>query len=71
MWWLCEQLLRAPKEAVILCMDECDIHLLPVLRSMWMLRGQQAKVPTPGLNRKRSVFGALELDNGGESGRWA
>ena len=70
MWWLCEQLLRAPKEAVILCMDECDIHLLPVLRSMWMLRGQQAKVPTPGLNRKRSVFGALELDNGGESGRW-
>jgi transposase len=68
MWWLCEQLLRAPKEAVILCLDECDVHLMPVLRSMWMLRGtgQQAEVPTPGLNCKRSLFGALEW----ESGRW-
>jgi transposase len=66
MWWLCEQLLSAPKQAVILCLDECDIHLLPVLRSMWMLRGEQAAVATPGQNRKRSVFGALEW----ESGRW-
>jgi transposase len=66
MWWLCEQLLRAPKDAVTLCLDECDIALMPVLRSMWMLRGcgHQAAVPTPGLNRKRSVFGALEWDTG-------
>ncbi len=47
-------------------LDECDIHLLPVLRSMWMLRGEQAQVPTPGLNRKRSLFEALEWD----SGKW-
>ncbi len=68
MWWLCEQILRAPKEAVLLCLDECDVHLLPVLRSMWMLRGRggQAGVPTPGTNRKRSLFGALEWD----TGRW-
>lgn len=68
MWWLCEQILRAPKEAALLCLDECDVHLLPVLRSMWMLRGRghQAEVPTPGVNRKRSLFGALEWD----SGRW-
>lgn len=68
MWWLCEQLLRAPKEAVILCLDECDLHLMPVLRSMWMLRGtgQQAEVPTPGWNYKRCLFGALEWD----TGRW-
>jgi transposase len=68
MWGLCEALLKAPKEAVILCLDECDVHLMPVLRSMWMLRGrgQQADVPTPGLNCKRSLFGALEW----ESGRW-
>jgi hypothetical protein len=68
MWWLCEQLLRAPKDALTLCLDECDIALMPVLRSMWMLRGSghQAAVPTPGLNRKRSVFGALEWD----TGRW-
>lgn len=68
MWWLCEQLLRASKETVILCLDECDVHLMPVLRSMWMLRGrgQQAEVPTPGVNCKRSLFGALEW----ETGRW-
>lgn len=68
MWWLCEQILRAPKEAAVLCLDECDVHLLPVLRSMWMLRGKghQAEVPTPGVNQKRSLFGALEW----ETGRW-
>lgn len=70
MWWLCEQLLRAPKDAVIMCLDECDVHLMPVLRQMWMLRGRgeghQVGVPTPGLNQKRSLFGALEW----ETGRW-
>lgn len=68
MWWLCEQLLRVPKEAAVLCLDECDVHLMPVLRQMWMPRGRghQAEVATPGLNRKRSLFGALEW----ESGRW-
>lgn len=68
MWWLCEALLKAPKETVILCLDECDVHLMPVLRSMWMLkgRGQQTEIPTPGLNCKRSMFGALEWD----TGRW-
>jgi transposase len=68
MWWLCEQILRAPAQAAILCLDECDVHLMPVLRSMWMLRGrgQQTQVSTPGLNRKRSLFGALEW----ESGNW-
>jgi transposase len=68
MWWLCEQILRAPAQAIILCLDECDVHLMPVLRSMWMLRGkgQQAEVPTPGVNQKRCLFGALEWD----SGRW-
>ena len=68
MWWLCEVLLRASKETAILCLDECDMHLMPVLRSMWMLRGrgQQTEIPTPGLNCKRSLFGALEW----ETGRW-
>lgn len=60
------RLLRAPAAAVILCGDECDLHLLPVLRAMWMRRGQQARVPTPGTNRKRAIFGALEWT----TGRW-
>jgi len=66
MWGLCERLLCAPAEAVILALDECDVHLLPVLRAMWMRKGQQVRIPTPGTNRKRSVFGALEL----ATGRW-
>lgn len=61
---ICSTLLAAPAEAVVLCLDECDIHLMPVLRSMWMWRGRQADVPTPGQNRKRGIFGALELEGG-------
>ena len=63
---LAQRLLQAPKDAAILFGDECDVHLLPVLRAMWMRRGQQLRVPTPGTNRKRAVFGALEP----RTGRW-
>jgi len=63
---LTERLLRASAEAVVLCLDECDLHRLPVLRAMWMRRGSQVKVPTPGYNQKRGIFGALDLC----SGRW-
>lgn len=59
-----QRLLQAPHEAVILAADECDLHLLPVLRAMWMRRGQQVRVPTPGSNRKCSIFGALNLMTG-------
>jgi transposase len=52
--------------AAVLAMDECDVHLMPVLRAMWMRRGHQRRIPTPGGNRKRAVFGALDL----ESGAW-
>jgi len=63
---LAQRLLQAPKNAAILFGDECDVHLLPVLRAMWMRKGQQVRVPTPGTNRKRAVFGALEP----RTGRW-
>ena len=66
MWRLCDRLLGAPPGAAVLCLDECDLHVLPVLRAMWMRRGQQVRVPSPGTNRKRAVFGALEP----ETGRW-
>jgi len=66
MWQLYDRIMQAPAQAAIMCLDECDVHLLPVLRAMWMRRGQQAGVPTPGSNRKRAVFGALDWS----SGRW-
>lgn len=64
MWRLCDRLLGASPETVVLCLDESDLHLLPPLRAMWMRRGQQARIPTPGVNRKRAVFGALESETG-------
>ena len=64
MWALADRLWRAPAAAAVLCLDECDVHLLPALRAMWMGRGRQARVPTPGGNRKRAVFGALDPETG-------
>lgn len=64
MWAIAERLWRAPADAAVLCLDECDVHLLPVLRAMWMRRGHQLRIPTPGSNRKRAVFGALEPATG-------
>jgi transposase len=61
---LCERLLHLPTAAVVLALDECDGHLLPVLRAMWMRCGQQVRIPTPGTNRKRTIFGALDLVTG-------
>jgi transposase len=66
MWALFERVIHAPANAAILCEDECDVHLVPVLRAMWMCRGRQAEVATPGTNRKVAVFGALEP----WTGRW-
>ena len=66
MWALYEAVASAPPDAAVLCADECDVHLLPVLRAMWMRRGRQARVPTPGTNRTFSIFGALEP----ATGRW-
>lgn len=64
MWALGELIWAAGAETAILCLDECDVHLLPVLRAMWMRVGQQVRIPTPGGNRKRAVFGALDLATG-------
>jgi transposase len=47
----------------LLYLDECDLHLLPVLRAMWM-KGPRVRVPTPGTNAKRAFFGALDAGSG-------
>jgi transposase len=44
--------------AALLYPDECDLHLLPVIRACWM-KGPRLRVPTPGQNAKRALFGAL------------
>lgn len=47
----------------LLYLDECDLHLLPVVRAMWM-KGPRVRVPTPGSNAKRAFFGALDAASG-------
>jgi len=56
----------ADPHATVIAADECDMHLLPVLRAMWQRVGQQLRVITPGQNAKRAVFGALNL----RTGKW-
>jgi len=53
-------------QAHIVAIDECDCHLLAVVRSMWQRIGLagQLRLPTPGQNRQRSVFGSLNLRTG-------
>jgi transposase len=47
----------------LLFLDECDLHLLPVLRACWQ-KGPRLRVPTPGTNAKRAFFGALDAASG-------
>ena len=49
--------------ATLLYLDECDLHLLPVIRACWM-KGPRLRVPTPGQNAKRALFGALNARTG-------
>jgi hypothetical protein len=53
----------AQGRAHLLYLDECELHLLPVLRAMWM-KGPRVRVPTPGTNARRAFFGALEAVRG-------
>jgi transposase len=49
--------------ATVLYLDECELQLLPVIRSRWM-KGPRLRVPTPGQNVKRAIFGALDARTG-------
>lgn len=49
--------------ATLLYLDECDLQLLPVIRACWM-KGPRLRVPTPGQNAKRALFGALDARTG-------
>jgi transposase len=55
-----------PDGAVVLAEDETHINLLPWVRATWIARGTRQEVMTPGKNRRRTIFGAVDL----ASGRW-
>jgi len=53
-----------PGDEVAVFQDEVDIHLNPKIGAMWMRRGEQAVVPTPGNNRKCHLAGSLVWGTG-------
>jgi transposase len=53
-----------PRGGVLLAEDETHINLLPWVRATWILRGQRQQVMTPGKNRRRTIFGAVDLASG-------
>jgi len=57
-------LASSPTQATLIAADECDVHLLAVLRAMWQRIGTQLRLPTPGQNHRRSIFGGLNIRTG-------
>jgi putative transposase len=59
------QLLRElPEDETAVFEDEVDINLNPDIGFMWMRRGQQAEVVTPGDNEKNHLAGSLHWRTG-------
>src|SRR5205823_3354516 len=46
-----------------LYLDECELQLLPLIRACWM-KGPRWRIPSPGQNATRAVFGALHAHTG-------
>lgn len=65
-WAIAQAVIDAGPEATVLYADESRLQLLPLVRAMWHWVGQQLRVPTPGSNVTRAVFGALNI----RSGQW-
>lgn len=59
-----ELLAKLPGDEVAVFQDEVDVNLNPKLGCMWMLRGKQAEVVTPGTNKKKYIAGSLDWRTG-------
>ena len=53
-----------PANEIAVFQDEVDVNTNPKIGAMWMRRGQQAKVVTPGTNEKRYLAGSLNWRTG-------
>jgi transposase len=53
-----------PASETAVFQDEVDIHTNPKIGSMWMRRGKQAEVVTPGTNEKAYIAGSLHWRTG-------
>src|SRR5271165_1600837 len=53
-----------PEDETVVFMDEVDINLNPDIGLMWMPRGKQTEIVTPGDNKKNYLAGALHWRSG-------
>jgi transposase len=53
-----------PAGSVVLAEDETHLDLLARVRATWIPHGIRHLVPTPGTNRRRSLFGAINVATG-------
>jgi putative transposase len=53
-----------PEDETAVFMDEVDINLNPKIGPLWMRRGEQAVVETPGTNEKRYLAGSIHWRTG-------
>ena len=53
-----------PDDETVVFQDEVDLQLNPKIGCMWMPKGQQAEVVTPGDNEKRYAAGSLHWRTG-------
>jgi putative transposase len=53
-----------PATEIAVFQDEVDINTNPKIGAMWMRRGQQAEISTPGTNEKRYLAGSLNWRTG-------
>jgi hypothetical protein len=61
------KLAKLPAGTVVLAEDETHVNLLPWVRATWIPHGQRQEVMTPGKNRRRTIFGAVDLAFGARS----
>lgn len=59
-----KMLRELPAGEVAVFQDEVDVNTNPKVGSMWMRRGEQAEVVTPGTNVKRYLAGSLNYRTG-------
>jgi putative transposase len=53
-----------PADETAVWQDEVEVHTNPKIGRMWMPKGRQATVPTPGTNKKRHLAGSIHWRTG-------
>lgn len=49
---------------MLLFLDECDVHLQPLIGDNWQMRGTQNRIEDARQNRKAYCFGAIDFSTG-------